>query len=198
MFKVGDKVVRTKFHRQSPSTGWPDFEVGKVYTVAESPASGSFINIKEMPVSGFSGYYSVDCFRLAKYSEYFTEPTPTPSKGHVADSPIQKHSVGDIYPLAVVCYADGDKQRFVIENLERGEVAVSSLDSDTVLQWNRAANAHRFAELGGKCGWAKGRPVYGPYGGLVMPAKVREAERAVINMLTVNGAYYQALEQDIG
>jgi hypothetical protein len=195
MFKVGDKVVRIEDGVYSKLKG-------KVMTVNKVSV---WTGQQWLGLDGADNKESFDecpflasSYRLAKYSEYFTEPTPTPSTGHVADSPIQKRSVGDIYPLAVVCYADGDKQRFVIENLERGTVAVSSLSGYSVLQWNRAVNAHKFAELGGKCSWAKGRPVYGQYGGLVLPAKVREAQRTVINLLTVNGAYYQALEQDIG
>jgi hypothetical protein len=195
MFKVGDKVVRIE-------GGFYSKLKGKVMTVNKVSV---WAGQQWLGLDGADNEESFDeCpflasfYRLANYSEYFTETTPTQPTGHVADSPIQKHSVGDIYPLAVVCYAHGDKQRFVIENLERGEVAVSSLNDDTVIQWNRATQAHKFAELKGKCSWAKGRPVYGEHGGLVLPAKVSEAQRTVINMLTVNGAYYQALEQDIG
>ena len=47
---------------------------------------------------------------------------------------LQKHSVGDLYPLAIVGYGNGDKTKYVIEHLTRGEVLVCKAGSGNPYQ----------------------------------------------------------------
>lgn len=83
---------------------------------------------------------------VTPYSSTFTKPAePKPTTGHVANGGgLQKHSVGDIYPLAVVGYADGDKLRFTVENLETGQVCSCG---EVVRAWHCAELAEAFAVL---------------------------------------------------
>lgn len=62
-FKVGDKVVRTKYLDQAPSNGWPSFVAGKVYTVTVTGKYG-MVGLADMPRPERCPY-DADCFELA-------------------------------------------------------------------------------------------------------------------------------------
>lgn len=83
--------------------------------------------------------------------------------GHVADGGgLQKHSVGDVYPLCVVGYSrDANYTMYVVEDLERGTVACDRFG--TPLQWRDSRAASNFARTvdrtaTGAPPWFKGRP----------------------------------------
>lgn len=201
-FKVGDKVVRT-----GCSLFWHGILKGGIYTV--SVQHHSHVQLAE--TTGYpEALFDADLFRLAKYSEYFTEQVPSEqAKGHVADSPIQKHSVGEFYPLAVVGYGQGSIVTYVVENLAQQTVA--GWGSEAVRQWASSEDAASFAARV-KSGdiyhpalkWFGARPVFtGPNSNhLVLPPAPAKRTRVVFekqdDIIEINGAYYKALEQDIG
>lgn len=102
--------------------------------------------------------------------------------GHCTDgSSIQKHSVGDIYPLAVVGYGDADKVQYIVEDLQRGTHLCFS-NNRRVVQTTRSATAYQVAlsvrckglgrNLLGPLSWVEGRPKYDKKSGsLVSPTK---------------------------
>lgn len=199
-FKVGDKVVRT-----GCSLFWHGILKGGIYTV--SVRHHSHVQLAE--TTGYpKALFDADLFRLAKYSEYFTEQVPSEqAKGHVADSPIQKHSVGDFYPLAVVGYGQGSIVTYVVENLKDQTVAGTFLGY--VRQWNSARLAQNYLERVAKNDnlpttvvWHKARPMFGECGWLVLPPTPAKRTHVVFekqdDIIEINGAYYKALEQDIG
>ena len=104
---------------------------------------------------------------VTPYSSTFTKPAePKPTTGHVANGGgLQKHSVGDIYPLAVVGYANGDHVRFTVENLETGCVAACG---KVVRAWPNVTGALAFAKRfkQDKCvgldvvTWSTERPIF--------------------------------------
>lgn len=108
--------------------------------------------------------------KVVPYSSTFTEPVKAEApSGHTADGGgLQKHSVGDIYPLCVVGYAfDADTTVWVVENLARGRVACGERKS--VWQWDNYKDAAEFAEhamwytkdrMGRDILWEVGRPVF--------------------------------------
>ena len=109
------------------------------------------------------GKYTVE----QPYSATFTVPVRAEApQGHVTDGGgLQKHSVGDLYPLAAVGYArDSEHTVWVVENLETGEVACWC--TGAVRQWPAHALAVEFAERckqgidfsGHPIRWVKGRP----------------------------------------
>jgi len=215
-FKVGDRVVRT--HNPTDRVTSPDFVEGKVYTVTEVSLSGRWINV-DHPFNGKRDDrypFWANYFRLAKYSEYFTErKVAKPTTGHAADSPIQKHSKGEIYPLCVVGYSDIGRTAFTIENLETGEVLGfmpgESKGSSNIRAWSSAHGAYNFL-AGSKEGmkaskWIKGRPTFIKHSfGLEIVVPPKHKRWAVVldkvdlnkDTMLLNGVYYQSLEQDIG
>ena len=113
-------------------------------------------------------YFAPECFEKPgpRYSERFTRPAKAePTTGHAPDSPIQKHSVGDIYPLAVVGYGSGNHVMYCVENLTNGTVLVHS---SGVRQWLHAHEAEAIARqvadgkthdgIGDLFVWRAGRP----------------------------------------
>ena len=212
-FKVGDRVVRTKVLKQSPPM-WPNFEEGKVYTV--SKADIGWIDLSEMHRDiGFCPY-NASFFRLANYSEYFTEPVKAePTTGHAAGSPIQKHSKGEFYPLCVVGYSDAGRMAYTIENLEQGTV-LSFMPGEfkgvsNIRAWSNAASAYKFlaerASGFAQSEWIKGRPTFIEHGYDLEIAMSPKHERWLVKLgkfeladdvMLINGVYYKALEQDIG
>lgn len=104
---------------------------------------------------------------------------------HGQHQALQNHSVGDIYPLAVVAYDNGGGVFFTLENLTRGTCAC---DKDGNLHvWLEAANAQRYALWHSRGirapedeavihsrapSWFYGRPVF-ERGMLVMPQSSR-------------------------
>lgn len=115
-----------------------------------------------------SSMFAPECFLPPepRYSESFTKrAVAEPTTGHAPDSPIQKHSLGDIYPLAVVGYGSGNHVMYCIENLSNGGVLAHS---SGVRQWFRAHEAEAIARqvadgkthdgIGDLFVWRAGRP----------------------------------------
>lgn len=85
---------------------------------------------------------------------------------------LQNHSVGGIYPYAVVTYGL-DPARHVVENLKTGCVACNK--AGQVLQWDTYEGASDYLRIAGKqvsaVNWVYGRPRYSIYlDRLVIPA----------------------------
>jgi hypothetical protein len=60
---------------------------------------------------------------------------------------LQKHSVGDIYPLAVVGYGTADEVEYCVEDLCRGTIAAFNNGRENLRRsWVRASDAHLFAQ----------------------------------------------------
>lgn len=65
-------------------------------------------------------------------------------QGHSAKHPaLQNHSVGDIYPWAIVAYDNGGELAFTLENLAEGKCATDR--NGSLFVWRETANALRFA-----------------------------------------------------
>ena len=110
---------------------------------------------------------------------------------------LQSHSVGDIYPLAVVGYDGGGGVSYTLENLQTGEVCMAG---DWVRQWITAKPPKDFAKVIGTerdVSWKQGRPVFDKYGNLVLnvPRPIKNFE---VTLLAAIAEYQRALEQDIG
>ena len=111
---------------------------------------------------------------------------------------LQSHSVGDIYPLAVVGYDNGgDGVTYTIENLQTGEVCMAG---DWVRQWDNSRWPLEFAKVIGTkrdVSWKQGRPVFYKDGALVLevPRPIKNFE---VTLLAAIAEYQRALEQDIG
>lgn len=208
-FKIGDKVRVTS---NVGTTGF--FSMG-----AEGVVVAEGIPYGAVQVHFVAGPYNCDgpwwvsswCLEKIKpYRETFTEKAKEePAKGHVADSPIQKHSVGEFYPLAVVGYGQGSIVTYVVENLAQQTVA--GWGSESVRQWASSEDAASFAarvksDDPNRCWpkWFCARPVFaGPNSNhLVLPPAPAKRTRVVFekqdDIIEINGAYYKALEQDIG
>lgn len=81
------------------------------------------------------------------YAATFTDPATVAAvaKGHVPDSGLQRHSVGPIYPLVVVTWANGDEPyKFTVEHLETGEQATVGGE---LMRFTDYAAAYALAEL---------------------------------------------------
>ncbi len=81
------------------------------------------------------------------YAATFTDRATVAAvaKGHVPDSGLQRHSVGAIYPLVVVTWANGDEPyKFTVENLEAGEQATVGGE---LMRFTDYATAYALAEL---------------------------------------------------
>ena len=76
---------------------------------------------------------------LQPYSASFTKKSERePNRGHTTDGGgLQKHSVGELYPLAVVGYCNGGATTFVVEDLQSGAVVCDWLHLDCLL-WKYA------------------------------------------------------------
>lgn len=191
-FKVGDRV------RVKPGDYHGYYFSGDVGTVVEHPyeiLNGPLVYVR---FSGHhnakvfdEGYWWADPSQLDKlpvhYSSKFTDPAKAePTTGHAPDSGLQKHSIGELYPLAVVGYGD-NPMIFVLENLETGQVAGGG--DDDVRQWRNADHVVAFAkkhgltkEPSGKVDdwgdaivWFTGRPI-NVNGYLEMPKITRKVQ----------------------
>lgn len=209
-FKVGDKVRRVAKNRdQTVRTvtkvldgGWFNHDGGKEHK--------DYSAISEC----WPGYWE-----LAPYSSYFTETPniPTTDGGHIAGSPIQKHSKGEFYPLCVVGYSDAGRIAFTIEDLEKGTVVGFApgefKGGSNIRAWGNAAAAYKWLDdnqLAVKAGVYKmieGRPTFIKHSlGLEIVVPLKHKRWAVVldkvaldkEAMLINGVYYQALEQDIG
>lgn len=111
---------------------------------------------------------------------------------------LQSHSVGDIYPLAVVGYDNGgDGVTYTIENLQTGEVCMAG---EWIRQWGNAKLPKEFARVVATergVSWKQGRPVFDKDGNLVLevPRPIKNFE---VTLLAAIAEYQRALEQDIG
>lgn len=206
-FKVGNKVRR--IDKSGDQT---------VRTVTEVYDSGWF---NHDGGEGHGDYCSMGgCYEnyweLAPYSSYFTEQQAKaePTTGHVSDSPMQKHSKGEFYPLCVVGYSDIGRMAYTIENLEKGTVLGfmpgEFKGGSNIRAWGNAAAAYKFlAERHevAKSEWVKGRPTFIKNSLGLEIAMLPKHKRWLVkldkvdldsNVMLINGVYYKALQQDIG
>jgi hypothetical protein len=124
-----------------------------------------------------------------------------PNSGHHAHHRgLQNHSVGSIYPLAVVAYDNGNELRYTIENLTDGTVCCTRDDSGgrgvVPRQWDRAILALSWLSdsrptRGFTTVWVAARPVFDQYGFLQLPPPPAVP-------LTPYQEYQRALEMDVG
>ncbi len=172
--KAGDRVVPTL------GSGLENglYLVKEVY-VEDGALRVSLVGVRE-PV-GLGSIVKED----RSYVKRFTDTRPSMQqevpKGHSPDgSGLPNHSIGDIYPLAVVGYSTGDGPTlFSIENLKTG--AVCCADHRTVRQWVDEKKAREFAlrvavglkvdEVGHAVVFHTGRPVLTRQGLLVLPSQ---------------------------
>lgn len=118
-----------------------------LYTVSEVYVANGQVRVALVGVPDHVGLGSIVAVE-PRYSRRFTEKTTGPAegpRGHSKDgSSIQKHSLGDIYPLAVVGVSSGKGPTvYYIENLRLGAVAAGPAG---VRQWLNATLAYRFAD----------------------------------------------------
>lgn len=67
---------------------------------------------------------------------------------HSVHAGLQKHSVGDIYPLAVVGYGTADEVEYCVEHLGDGTIAAFQRGRSFKRRaWTRASDAYYFATL---------------------------------------------------
>lgn len=141
--KVGDYVEVTVGDGPFYSAG----AGGRVMAVASFGVQVWFTHGQFSPGCKVSWWVDQAHLRVTPpYSRQFTEPAKpaAPTTGHVVNGGgLQKHSVGAIYPLAVVGYANDKTLRFTVENLETGGVAACG---SVVRSWHDAAGAASFAK----------------------------------------------------
>jgi hypothetical protein len=138
-FKIGDRVVVTKWMGdQCYNRGW-------VGTVTEL---GEYVRV--LFDKDHSKGYLVEASELSLYSE--------PKAAAIAGG-LQPHSVGELYPLAVVTYANGEGTTIFVENLQEGTVAVIAKDSVYPYEFDSHDQALNAIEAGDLM-FAKGRPHY--------------------------------------
>ena len=159
--KVTDRSDNEMFYREGAG--------GKVIEVDGRLALVSFTYGEFNKRSGGQWWIEHGQYTVEKpYSSTFTESTKAEApQGHTADGGgLQKHSVGDIYPLCVVGYSrDASYTLYVVEDLERGTVACDHFG--TPLQWRDSRAASNFARTvdrttTGAPPWFKGRPNFEP------------------------------------
>lgn len=191
-FYVGDKVT--------PKFDGMYSKVGRTYTV-ETFTMGGMMRLAEL--KGI--LFNPEAFVYAASAA----PSFQADKEAAKLGGLQAHSIGGLYPLAVVGYGMGDTTKFVIENLTTGEVLTCASPKvlrsfDTVGLANKFITDHIIGNtpVVWGVGWVKGRPVYTVAGSLVMPT-TRPEQRKVHTVSVPDGAdpitwYYLHLEQDIG
>jgi hypothetical protein len=138
-FKIGDRVVVSNW------SGDECYGQGWVGTVTELC---SYVRV--LFDSGRRGGYLVNAYELSLYTE--------PKAAAIAGG-LQPHSVGDLYPLAVVTYANGEGTAIFVENLQDGTVAVLRDNSSYPYEFDSHDQALAAIEKGGLI-FAKGRPHY--------------------------------------
>ena len=85
---------------------------------------------------------------ITPYSSTFSDkPSPLNPMGHTSDGGgLQKHSVGELYPLAVVGYCNGGATTFVVEDLQKGAVVCDWKRLDgPIWKYAKAEDAFTFA-----------------------------------------------------
>lgn len=164
-FKVGDKVRVVKAACRFFSLG----AEGSVIQVDGPSYRVRFVSGEYDHSFDGAWWASKEQLEIIKpYSSTFTDKAPTSQPtGHTADgSGLQKHSIGDIYPLAVVAYVTDTKVKYTVENLQYGACAGTA--DGVVRQWDKLVNAYEFASRhpraydtgGNSIVWLSGRPVY--------------------------------------
>ncbi|MCA3173534.1 MAG: hypothetical protein ING25_10870 [Burkholderiales bacterium] len=138
-FKKGDRVVVTSWR------GDKCYRQGWVGTVTELCTYVRVLFDKDV-----SKGYLVYKDELSMYVE--------PKAAAIAGG-LQPHSVGDLYPLAVVTYANGDGTAIFVENLQEGTVATKVKDSSYPYEFDSHDQALAAIE-NGKVVFSKGRPHY--------------------------------------
>lgn len=195
-FKVGSTVVVV-----DPSDNHAYFSKG---------ASGVVVEVSDdtYRVKFTSGIYDPDCEGSWWVDEASLEAVPVrrmeahktayrAEQERAISGGLQSHSVGDIYPLAVVGYDSGGGVSYTLENLQTGEVCMAG---DWVRQWGTAKLPKDFAKvIGTKRGvsWKQGRPVFDNDGSLVLEVS-RPIKNFEVTLLAAIAEYQRALEQDIG
>lgn len=123
-----------------------------------------------------------------------------PNSGHHAHHRgLQNHSVGSIYPLAVVAYDNGTQLCYTIENLADGTVCCAREDGCGIVgprQWDRVILALNWLSASGPTHgfttvWVAARPVFDEDGFLQLPPPPAVP-------LTPYQEYQRALELDLG
>ena len=123
-----------------------------------------------------------------------------PNSGHHAiHRGLQNHSVGSIYPLAVVAYDNGTQLRYTIENLTNGTVCCGCENIGGKIaprQWDRVVLALNWLSSdtetsGFTTVWVGARPVFDEDGFLQLP-------KPPAVPLTPYQEYQRALELDLG
>lgn len=146
-FKVGDKVrVVDSFGN---GTFFSSGAEGVVVDRDREVVQVHFVSGRYYPAAnGRWWVYPEDLELITPYSSTFTKPAeaPTPT-GHTSDGGgLQKHSVGELYPLAVVGYCNGGATTFVVEDLQKGAVVCDWKHLDGPLwKYAKAEDAFTFA-----------------------------------------------------
>ena len=141
-FKAGDRVIVTDW--QGDKCYGPNW-VGVVQDV------GAYVRVL------FDNQTNCTRGLLVEHSElsHYVEPKAAAIAGG-----LQPHSVGDVYPLAVVTYANGGNTAIFVENLQEGTVATVK-DSSYPCEFNSHERALAAIEKGGLT-FSQGRPHYVP------------------------------------
>jgi hypothetical protein len=146
--QVGDYVIA---HTRSAGGFYSKNSIGKVVRV-----QGRMIDVQFTAGWWDRGNVWPDgCMPVAKgnfkkhtpYAATFTDPATVAAvaKGHVPNSGLQRHSLGPIYPLVVVTWANGDEPyKYTVENLETGEQATVGGE---LMRFTDYATAYAVAEL---------------------------------------------------
>jgi hypothetical protein len=85
----------------------------------------------------------------------------TPAQALAIAGGLQPHSVGDLYPLAVVTYDNGDDTTIFVENLQEGSVATQKEGQSYPRKFDSHEQALAAIEAG-ELLFSKGRPHYVP------------------------------------
>lgn len=140
-FNIDDRVVVTNwFGDKCYGRGW-------VGTVMETDYYVRVLFDKDT-----SQGYLVDKEELSMYVE--------PKAAAIAGG-LQPHSVGELYPLAVVTYANGEGTAIFVENLQDGTVATKVKDASYPFEFDTHDQALAAIEKG-ELVFSKGRPHYIP------------------------------------
>jgi hypothetical protein len=138
-FKIGDRVVVTNW------LGDKGYGRGWVGTVTEL---GGYVRVL------FDNNRNRSCLVDASELSLYSEPKAAAIAGG-----LQPHSVGELYPMAVVTYANGEGTTIFVENLQEGTVATKIKDVSYPHKFDSHDQALAAIEGGGLV-FSKGRPHY--------------------------------------
>jgi hypothetical protein len=145
-FKVGDKVrVVSLFDDVFFSRGAEGVVVDRDHEVVQVRfVSGRY----DHGNGGRWWVYPEGLELITPYSSTFTKQAeaPTPTGLTTDGGGLQKYSVGELYPLAVVGYCNGGATTFVVEDLQKGAVVCDWKHLDGPLwKYAKAEDAFTFA-----------------------------------------------------